>query len=897
MKRLYASFIVWLTLSCWFDTADAQVVNIPDPNLAAVVREALGLAPNTVITRQAMQTLTSLDAFPGAVERVTGQWNEIKNITGLQHATQLRSLSISGNEQINDLRPLAGLTQLEELHISVRKIGDLSPHVDLTRCKVLGLDGWFNNERNQFSDLHLLANLTQLSTLYVINGRFSDLSFLRGLTQLRGLWLDGEEISDLTPLKGLTQLTFLDLANNKIRDVSPLAGLSNLEYLYLKGNPIQNVSVLANLPNLQDVDFNIPPVISITRDDNSSEVPSVGQTLKYRVQIRKAWNVTGFNLNYTVPHKLTSVKSVEWFDRVEHNSRRGINGTLTASRLETGQDIRNIAIFTLNATAAGKGELRVEGRVTTTYGTIQVRERLPLTIFSPDEPESTGIQTAVDSTPQASSGDECNQKLTDPNIDQCGTWINLEPLDLEQLQTLRSRGGDNETEVIFVNLTRVNLSYYWIDYEGNEILYGVVAANDFVKQSAYAGHVWLVKDPNGKNLAVYRAVEKDGRAIINALLSPVVQIGPAQRPPVYWIDAGAGTLHRLIGDEVEDLLPDVQNATNLALDTTDNKIYWTEQTGKNRGRIKRANLDGSNVQLLATLKSVPTSIAVDATNGKFYGTNTRGRIQRANLDGNQIQNLIANLEAPSNITLEAAGGKLYWTEASGRIRRANLNGKSIQNISDNLDPVSDIVIAGNKMYWTEIADGGGGKIRRANLNGSNFNTLITLQHAPLSIAIDSVGNKLYWTDSSGSIQRANLNGKRIQNVVSGLASPTALVLGGVSAGPAAPVNNGFVSSQRASPDTTHLLANYPNPFNPETWIPYELARDTDVRIMIYNAQGVVIRTLQLGQQSAGYYTGRARAAYWDGRNMLGEHVASGIYFYQLQTGDDFSATKKMLIRK
>ena len=66
----------------------------------------------------------------------------------------------------------------------------------------------------------------------------------------------------------------------------------------------------------------------------------------------------------------------------------------------------------------------------------------------------------------------------------------------------------------------------------------------------------------------------------------------------------------------------------------------------------------------------------------------------------------------------------------------------------------------------------------------------------------------------------------------------------------------------ARPEKTQLLANYPNPFNPETWLPYELATDTDVRITIYNAQGVVIRTLQLGQQSAGYYTDRERAAYW-----------------------------------
>ena len=93
-----------------------------------------------------------------------------------------------------------------------------------------------------------------------------------------------------------------------------------------------------------------------------------------------------------------------------------------------------------------------------------------------------------------------------------------------------------------------------------------------------------------------------------------------------------------------------------------------------------------------------------------------------------------------------------------------------------------------------------------------------------------------------------------------------------------------------------LRANYPNPFNPETWIPYELATDTTVTLTIYNAQGVVVRTLQLGQQSAGYYTDRERAAYWDGRNALGEQVASGLYFYQLET-DAMSLMRKMVILK
>ena len=98
------------------------------------------------------------------------------------------------------------------------------------------------------------------------------------------------------------------------------------------------------------------------------------------------------------------------------------------------------------------------------------------------------------------------------------------------------------------------------------------------------------------------------------------------------------------------------------------------------------------------------------------------------------------------------------------------------------------------------------------------------------------------------------------------------------------------------PKETLLLANYPNPFNPETWIPYQLSKPAAVMVTIYAANGRVVRQLALGHQPAGVYQSRSRAAYWDGRNAVGEPVASGLYFYTLTAGD-FSATRKMLIRK
>ena len=96
--------------------------------------------------------------------------------------------------------------------------------------------------------------------------------------------------------------------------------------------------------------------------------------------------------------------------------------------------------------------------------------------------------------------------------------------------------------------------------------------------------------------------------------------------------------------------------------------------------------------------------------------------------------------------------------------------------------------------------------------------------------------------------------------------------------------------------TTAVFQNYPNPFNPETWIPYQLVELADVSLTIHAPNGQVIRTLILGHQPAGMYQSRSRAVFWDGKNEVGEPVTSGVYFYTLTAGD-FTATRKMLIRK
>lgn len=98
------------------------------------------------------------------------------------------------------------------------------------------------------------------------------------------------------------------------------------------------------------------------------------------------------------------------------------------------------------------------------------------------------------------------------------------------------------------------------------------------------------------------------------------------------------------------------------------------------------------------------------------------------------------------------------------------------------------------------------------------------------------------------------------------------------------------------PEHTALLPNFPNPFNPETWLPYQLAQNALVTIRIYNANGQLVRQLDLGHQNAGSYLAKDKAAYWNGRNRAGERASSGVYFYTIKAGN-FTATRKMILLK
>ena len=280
VKKYFRFFVIFLAFSCLtLHIASAQVVNIPDPNLAEALRERLGLAPNAPITRQDMQRLEGFTAIDIQIRNLTGlehatqlqvlhlngnqirdlnpltgltqllvlslsDNNQISNISPLAGLTQLFGLGLSGN-QINDISPLARLTQLEQLYISGNQISDISPLTQLTQLEQLHIN------RNQISDISPLTQLTQLTELAIRENQIRDVSPLTRLTRLKALGLEGNQISDIRPLSELTQLEVLSLSHNQIRDVSPLARLTQLKQLYLHWNDIRDVSPLAKLVNLE----------------------------------------------------------------------------------------------------------------------------------------------------------------------------------------------------------------------------------------------------------------------------------------------------------------------------------------------------------------------------------------------------------------------------------------------------------------------------------------------------------------------------------------------------------------------------------------------------------------------------------------------------------------------
>ena len=241
--------------------ADSEtLVDIPDEALREAVEEALDKSDGEPVTRGEMETLFVLD--------VRGRG--VRELTGLEYATSLRSAHLSNNE-IADLGPLSGLTSLTHLDLYGNRTTELGPLSGLTSLTYLDL------RYNWISDVSLLSGLDSLTYLGLSDNDIADVSPLSGLASLPILGLAGNDIADVSSLSGMNSLTHLVLGDNDIADVSPLSGLTSLTYLDLGGNAISDVSPLVanqGLGNGDVVDLRWNPLGEASRE---THVPALRQ--------------------------------------------------------------------------------------------------------------------------------------------------------------------------------------------------------------------------------------------------------------------------------------------------------------------------------------------------------------------------------------------------------------------------------------------------------------------------------------------------------------------------------------------------------------------------------------------------------------------------------------------
>ncbi len=909
-----------------------KVIRIPDANLEVSIRDHLrrdyGLAQDVVITDRLMRSLYSLF--------VSDKNNTITDLAELEYAINLRHLLIrclcgDTPRSIAGLTSLAGLTRLTFLEITGYQLSDVSPLANLLNLNQLYL--W----SNQISDVSPLANLENLQALGLPGNQISDVSPLAKLTNLRELSLDGNPISDISPLTDLVNLSELSLFDVPISDISLLAEMTNLKKLTLgsyfpSGNPISDISPLANLVNLSELrlfDVPISDISPLANLVNLSELRLFDVPIS---DISPLANLVNLSELWLVDNQISDKKPL-------------------VALLRKNPDVK---IYLMSPNTPGSVPVFASAVSPLTEATLDGSVVTLMLVNNAYEKDISKIREAV--TVYGISGVTIDpakvQRLSDREItielDFDGTDLYSDTrltfsIDAGAIRDYKGAALLDEIHVT-ANRWEKYLSLFWTgaleiqraNLDGSNI-------EDLATRTQGLEGPWgLALDVAGGKMywtdsqtAKIQRANLDGSNIedlatrTQGLETPRGIALDVEGGKMYWTDQSTAKIQRanLDGSNIEDLVV-TRGAQpyNIALDVADGKMYWTNVS---TDKIQRANLDGSNIEDLATRTQgleTPRGIALDVEGGKMYWTDSQtAKIQRANLDGSNIEDLATRtqgLETPRGIALDVEGGKMYWTDgemywttdSTAKIQRANLDGSNIEDLvvaTTTVRPAHGIAIGIFSPVVPLSSQPPAWDVNEDGIVDATDVLLVTValgQEPPENPRLDVNGDGVV-DGKDLALVAEHLGEGDAPAAASRLALPLGFTLGNVerTLNILRAADDGTLTFKRGIdnleqllarfvPENTALLHNYPNPFNPETWIPYQLSEPGDVRLTIYDIQGRVVRALDLGHQPAGVYRIRSRAAYWDGRNAVGEPVASGLYFYTLTAGD-FSATRKMLIRK
>ena len=842
------------------------MVEIPDPNLRAAVEMGLGKASGATITVDDMANLIGLYE-PNA---------NITDLTGLEAAINLEELNLGDEEveagvwinsnSISDLSPLAGLTNLTELWIQRNNISDVSPLAGLTNLTTMSLGN------NNITNISPLVGLTNLTALYLRENSISDISPLAGLTELIVLHLHENSISDISPLAGLTSLTVLYLERNNISDVSPLAGLTSLTELYLERNNISDVSPVVGLTSLT--------VLYLQRNNISDVSPVVGLT-----------NLTELYLH---ENSISNISPLVGLTNLILLSL-GNNNINNISPLVGLTNLTELYLHE-NSISNISPLVGLTNLILLSLGNNNINNISPLVGLTNLTRLSLYENSISDISPLVGLTNLTELYLYENSISDISPLV--ENIGLGLGATVNVSENPLNTASINIHIPAL---------EGR----GVTVHSDNLKPPAPE---YTLSIPAGINLihVPLKVREVDGTAqTIESVSNLYDALGGASKvnflitydPSTQaWLsyfvpsDKG-GPADRTLTDDTGIIVglrePVSVQLTGDALGTDGNSTIVLNE-GINLVGLPLRDSRVTRVSDLFTLDgiggNVPLIILTD--DGEFKLVGRSGDPGDVEITGAQAFIMIAQ----QAVTVEISGEG--WANASGAAAAPSLSLKDIE-VGDTtpilalrgsiLDVGTDSRAESFRVTLKNLSTGGtvaavttpdeaGYRATIVNIETGRAATVgdileISAQSSNPFIHVEP----LRYTVTTEDVKRSLI---QLPNLV-----------------------------VYEIPTETQLLANYPNPFNPETWIPYQLAEPAEVTLKIYDINGEMVRRLAVGHRPAGVYQSRSRAVYWDGRNQLGESVVSGLYFYTLTvrspdsigTGEtkagEFSATRRMLILK
>ncbi len=827
--------------------APDPVAEFADASLADVVRRTLGLERgDTVdilrIPKAELVRLTYLDASWREVDEL------ILDLTGLEHATQLRELYL-GDNRVSNLMPLAQLTELRELDLTRNEdVSDLTPLAQLTELRKLYLTG------NRVIDITPLAQLTLLHTLTLAANDIVDITPLAQLTQLRILLLGGNDISDIAPLAQLTQLQTLNVSNNNISDIAPLAQLTRLQTLYVGNNNISDIAPLAQLTQLTYLYLlgnsisDITPLAPLTR--LTTLFLSINQ-IRDISPIAQLKLLTALHISRNKVRDITPLAQVESLEKVNlsDNEIRDVtplaqlaDASLTELDLENNQ-IRDVSPL---AALVYLEELSISGNpITDTSPLSSILDENPDFKIDIEVVREKGGPTVTLSSPQPLTGTTLDGRVVTLKLSS-GAFKFVRPeirdaITISGITGITFDWGDIER----VSNTEVRIK---LTFKGN--------INEDTTLTFTVG-LGAIQNYNGPALTAEIRVSAGAETVgtetttvdATVSISPVSGTSPA------------------IGQQLEFSL----NITGSEAVAGYQATVQFDETAL--GYVSSANGDF----LPAGAFFVPPVIEANLVklNAASLAGESNGDGTLATLTFEVIAVKASTLTLSDVLLTNSTGVAFVPTVENAEITEAlqlkgDVNGDGIVNIQDL------VLVAG--------------KLGQAGTNGADVNGDGQINIQDLVLVAGALGTSA----AAPSLHSQSLEMLTATDVKQWLSTAQHLDLTDTTS------QRGILFLQQLlitlTPKETVLLANYPNPFNPETWIPYHLAKDADVTLHIYAVNGTLVRTLTLGHQAAGMYQNRSRAAYWNGKNAFGESVASGVYFYTLIAGN-FNATRKMLIRK